>query len=233
MGLFDLFSSSNEKQAAEDLKGGLRRGEKRAAGAFQEGMEGFRTSYDDALAEYDPYTEAYEPAAGSYADALGLSGEEGTARSREAFETSPGYQFQLEQGQQALERSAARRGMLGSGNTSLDELEYSQGLASGEWNDYLDRLFQTSQAGREVAGSRANIHTRAGDQEYGAGRDLGTLYHGTETGIGEADAGYQMSQDATGANIFGAITGGLGLATKFLGMPTGGGTSLGAKLLGF
>src|SRR5882672_7685187 len=41
----------------------------------------------------------------------------------------PGYQFQFDQGQQAVERSMAAKGFLGSGNEAIALTEYGQGFA--------------------------------------------------------------------------------------------------------
>ena len=83
------------------------------------------------------------------------------------FDTSnPAYQFQLKQGQQALDRSAAARGMGASGAQMKAAQEYGQGLASqqydkeynrasGEFGDYFNRLAGLSQGGQQAAGSMA------------------------------------------------------------------------------
>ena len=53
----------------------------------------------------------------------------------------PGYQFRLSEGEKAIERSAAARGMLQSGRT-LKELErYGQGVASQEFENAYSRAF--------------------------------------------------------------------------------------------
>lgn len=46
------------------------------------------------------------------------------------LESDPGYQFELAQGQKAIEGSAAARGLLRSGRTLTGLTEYAQGLAS-------------------------------------------------------------------------------------------------------
>ena len=51
-----------------------------------------------------------------------------------------GYQFELGQGQQALARSAAAKGMTGSGNTLAALLEHGQGLAATRRGQEVDRL---------------------------------------------------------------------------------------------
>jgi hypothetical protein len=54
----------------------------------------------------------------------------------------PGYQFRMNQGLDALERSAAARGMLRTGNTLKDIINYSQGLASTEYGNMFNRAAQ-------------------------------------------------------------------------------------------
>lgn len=54
----------------------------------------------------------------------------------------PSYQFRLEQGQQALERSQGSRGLLNSGNAALELQEYGQGMASQEYESQFERLLK-------------------------------------------------------------------------------------------
>lgn len=56
------------------------------------------------------------------------------------FETSPGYQFRMEEGQKALERSRAAQGTLSSGATGKALTRYAQGVASDEYGNYMSRL---------------------------------------------------------------------------------------------
>lgn len=53
---------------------------------------------------------------------------------------SGSYKFAFDQGQQALERSAAARGMTGSGNVLAELTKYGQGMASQQYNTEADRL---------------------------------------------------------------------------------------------
>src|SRR6185312_9706220 len=62
---------------------------------------------------------------GLYGDALGVNGAEGNARATSAFQTSPGYDFALNQGLDALERRAGAQGRLSSGQTGLDTLSFA------------------------------------------------------------------------------------------------------------
>ena len=53
---------------------------------------------------------------------------------------SNAYKFRFNQGQQALERGAAAKGMLNSGNTLAALAQYGQGMASDEYGNEVSRL---------------------------------------------------------------------------------------------
>jgi hypothetical protein len=75
-----------------------------------------------------------------YGDALGLNGAEGNARAQAAFTAGPGYQYQLDQGLDAVNRAANARGRLNSGATDVDALKFGQGLASQNWQQWIGNL---------------------------------------------------------------------------------------------
>jgi hypothetical protein len=62
------------------------------------------------------------------------------------FQADPGYGFRFAQGQKALERSAAARGGLLSGNTGGALQQYGQGMASQEYQNAFNRYQAERQA---------------------------------------------------------------------------------------
>lgn len=80
-----------------------------------------------------------------------------------AFYQSPGYQFRLNQGIQALDRSAAARGRLNSGAQSKALMRFGQGLASQEFGNYTNRLAGLAGVGQTATNTLANLgaHTAA------------------------------------------------------------------------
>jgi hypothetical protein len=58
----------------------------------------------------------------------------------DSIEGTNAYKFRFNQGQQAVERSAAARGMLNSGNTLAELAKYGQGMASDEYGREFERL---------------------------------------------------------------------------------------------
>lgn len=160
---------------------------------------------DAALAEYDPYVEATRGAAGLYSDAIGLGGAGGNARAVDAFQVGPGYEFAMDQGLTALDRRAASRGMLASGNNTLDTINYAQGLANQEYGSWLDRLRGQQEFGANIAGNRSGIITDAAGNvaniQTGVGGAAADLYAGTGANIAGVytGTGGQLADVATGA----------------------------------
>ena len=144
------------------------------------------------------------------------------------FDTSnPAYQFQLKQGQQALDRSAAARGMGASGAQMKAAQEYGQGLASqqydkeynrasGEFGDYYNRLAGLSQGGQQAAGSMANAGSQYANN---ASNTFGNLSNAQTSILGQ-QANARASGYAANAN---ALSGGLNSLTNLYGMSKYGG----------
>lgn len=74
-----------------------------------------------------------------------------------AFQTSPGYQFRLDEGMNALNRLAAARGQLFSGNQVKEAQNYASGLASQEYGNYINQLMGLGNLGLNAASNQANL----------------------------------------------------------------------------
>lgn len=79
------------------------------------------------------------------------------------FQNSPDYAYALQQGLQGVDRSAAARGSLYSGGHQADLVNYAQGLAMQNLNNYWNRL-----AGMSNAGQAASSHLASFGQNYAA-----------------------------------------------------------------
>lgn len=89
--------------------------------------------------------------------ALGVNGQAGTDAARAAFESSPGYQFQLDQGLEAINRARNARGMLNSGNTDRDAQIYGQGLAKQDYQTWLNNLLGFTNPELSATSGASNI----------------------------------------------------------------------------
>jgi hypothetical protein len=111
------------------------------------------------------------------------------------FDTNnPAYQFQLKQGQQALDRSAAARGMGYSGAQMKAAQEYGQGLASqqydkeynranSEFGDYYNRLAGLAQGGQQAV---STLGSQGGNYASGASNTLGSLGGYLQNNLGQS-----------------------------------------------
>lgn len=107
-----------------------------------------------------------------YANAMGLNGQQGNAAATGAFQQGPGYQFQMDQGLDALERRAASQGRLSSGQTGLDTINYASGLANSEYQNWLSNLMGYGQ-------TQAGLYTTGLTGQSGSLSDLANLATGT------------------------------------------------------
>jgi hypothetical protein len=94
----------------------------------------------------------------------------------ESILNDPSYQFRLHEGRDALENSAAARGVLNSGGTLSDLLKYGQQFASQEYGNIFDRDFRTWDA---TQANKFNTYTTNRNNaasnyatNYGVSRDV-------------------------------------------------------------
>jgi hypothetical protein len=73
------------------------------------------------------------------------------------FDTTPGYEFRVAQGRQAIERSAAARGGLNSGATMKALQGYGQGMAADEYGTFMNRLAAGAGRGQTATNSLAGF----------------------------------------------------------------------------
>lgn len=177
-------------------------GERQSTGAINSGIAG-----------YQPWLDSGKTANTMYGNALGLNGTSGNATATDAFHTSPGYDFAVDQGLTAATRKMSSLGLLSSGNT-LDALQKTgQGLADQDYGSWLDRLNGVSGQGMQAAGGQQQGDTAlAGVYQGGIDNRLGlenTVTQG-QMGINTQKAGLQDQQDANKSSFFGKLIGGVG-----------------------
>lgn len=132
------------------------------------------------------------------------------------FQADPGYAFRLKEGLRALDRSAAARGGLLSGNQLRGVTEYGQNLASQEYTNAFNR-YQAERAARmQPLQSLAGVGQSASNTLAGAAGQLGTGIANAygQLGAGTASAYGQLGQNV-GANLIGA---GNARASGYMGM---------------
>lgn len=79
-----------------------------------------------------------------------------------AFNNSPGFQFALTQGDQAINRNASANGSLYTPNTMASLSNYNTGYASQNYNNYISQLLQSAGLGAQGNSGLASGITSTG-----------------------------------------------------------------------
>lgn len=184
-GAFGMAGSSRQADAAQQAA-------QLQSDAAQRGMDISQQQYAQTREDLEPYRDIGGQAmgrlgslmqGGAFDRTFGVSPEEQYAQLQRPYESrglaelggpidvditqDPGYQFRLQQGQEAVEKSAAARGGYFSGQTGIDLQKYGQGLASQEYQSAFDREMSQRQLG--LTGRGQEFAERQGE----AGQYLG------------------------------------------------------------
>lgn len=144
MGLFDIFTGDAAEEAANENKANLAALKNEGLGYLNTGKSGALDALRAAAGSYAPVSALgtkYNAAGDMLLNALGLNGASGNDAATAAFRSSPGYDFTVNQSLDALDRRAASRGLLGSGNNTLDTLKTVHGLADQDFTNWLQSLY--------------------------------------------------------------------------------------------
>jgi hypothetical protein len=194
---------------------GLLTGAKTGAGealktGLDTGKEAIEGVYGTSKENLDPYLALGKLTTEQLQGLLGEGGEFNRRFSMADYQEDPGYQFRLQEGQKALERSASARGNLLGGGTLKALGRYSQGMASQEYQNAFDR-FQGENAARFGRLSTATgIGLNAAGQANEMGKwygtnlgDLGKWYGSSGADLEKWYGGAASSNLMTGANLTG------------------------------
>ena len=205
MGLFDLFSNDTAEQAAQQRNAGLQQGYDQLSSQYGLGRDALTTGYGKAGDLYNNLLTSNTAGANAYGDASGANGAAGYGRATANFQANPGYQFQMDQGQQALNRSHAAAGNLSSGNADADTLKFSQGLADQSYGGYLAGLQPYLGGQQQATAGAANAATGLGGNLNQSFQGQGNAANANYTGQGASTAAATMNNYNIGQNQLNAI----------------------------
>jgi len=215
-------------QAGSSIVGGAmqgraaKKGAQAQAAAAAEATRLQREMYDQQRTMQAPYQQAGITGQNRFMELLGLGdntgasdfGRYGRDFAMSDYEADPGYAFRLAEGNKALERSAAARGMVLSGQMFKGLQRYGQDMASQEYQNAFNR-YQTNRTNQlNPLGALMTSGQNAANVMTGAAGQLGTQIGENAMGAGNARAsGYVGSANAYAnalsgaANAFGAFMG--------------------------
>lgn len=174
------------------------------------GKEDINSNFGLASGALSPYANQGVAATNRMSALAGLSGPE---QQQSALASDPGYQFRMNQGVSALDRSAAARGMLQSGAQSKALTQYGQGLASGELNNAFQRVGAVQNNSQQAAGALASLYQNQGTTLSNLSSRQASqnqaLSQNTSNALGQYTMNAGNAQAAGYNNMGNAINGGL------------------------
>jgi hypothetical protein len=170
---------------------------------------------DAAKGAYTPLSQLgskYGGATSMALNALGVNGAQGQADARGAFTAGPAYNFNMDQGLDAINRRRAAGGMLNSGNADRDAQIYGAGLASSEYDKWLNNLIgftnpelaATSGAAAGVAGlgrDQANLSAATGVAQAGVANQRGAMLADLASRFGQNTAASYQNEGTNMSNL--------------------------------
>lgn len=169
-----------------------------------------KSEFDQTQANLRPYMLSGNNALSALNFGLGLSGDPSQAGygrltaglSPDAYQKSPGYQWQMQQGQQAVSNAASAHGGVNSGNTLKALTTFGQGLANSDYYQALQAQMAQQQQQYAMLSNQAGAGQNAAASLGGFGAQA--------TGqIGSNLIGAGNSQAAGIVGSSNALTGGL------------------------
>lgn len=138
-----------------------------------------------------------------------------------SFSTSPDFQFNQQQGQDAIDRSAAAHGGLLSGAAVKAGETYASGLASNQFDSYVNHLSQaagggqaatnyTQVAGTNMANNNSSSLLTAGNARASAYGDMGQTVGNTANGLASNYLLYKYLNPGTSSAAAPFASGGFG-----------------------
>jgi hypothetical protein len=123
------------------------------------------------------------------------------------FQADPGYSFRMSEGLKALERSAASRGILQSGQTLKDITRFGQDAASQEYQNAFQRYLTERQARLQPLEYRIGLGQAAASGQAANVGSTATNVGNLTTSLGNINSAGIMGQSNAYNNMLGNIAG--------------------------
>lgn len=163
-----VISSSAAKSAAKTQSNAANQAADAQLQATREQLAQQQAMYNQNVARMNPFVQAGQGALSQLAAGTKAGGQFVTPFSQTQFQADPSYQWRLQQGQKALQASAAAKGLLMSGQGAIDIANYGQNAASQEYqaayNRYNDTQNQIFNRLTTLAGNSQNAAAGLGAQ---------------------------------------------------------------------
>jgi hypothetical protein len=228
MGIFDALTTTDQTNAANAQIAGINQGLTNYGAANAAGNQALQTNYAAALAPFTQNLQATQTGQQGLLNALGLGGQAGNQSAMTALQNTPGYQFQLQQGDNAITSQDAASGKTGSGNEGIALSNYNQGLAGTTYNNYISQLQPFLGAAGNAASGAGAVNTGLGSALNANQQAYGQAQLAGQAGIGNANANSDLAGLTQSSNILGLLGGAAKLGTGTANSTLGGSAISGA-----
>ena len=210
-----------------------------ASTALQQGI------YEDTVQRNQPFVQGGTTAFNALLGRLGLAGADGSAASgygtlgrmptAEEVMATPGYQFGMDQGQNALNRQLNARGMSYSGAQLKAANMFGNNYATTQYNNAFNNLQNSNNQAFNQLAQVANLGQNSANNSASAGANFGIQAGNNMQGAANAQGAAQIAGGNAWGNALnqgfsayknsGGFGGGSGGGTQYSGGSFGGGTA--------
>jgi hypothetical protein len=139
--------------------------------------------YNQSRQDQMPWMEQGKTSLNQLAALMKPGGELSRRFTQQDFETDPGYQFRLEQGNRGLMNALNARGLGGSGAMVKEATRYNQGAAADEYTNAYNRFMQGGDVIYNRLAGLSNTGQTTSQQLSGLGQDYAGQY---SSNVGQA-----------------------------------------------
>lgn len=219
-----IVSSSSASSAANKAANTQAAAADQSAQIQREGLAQQQTQFDQSRSDVAPWRNVGTNALLALSDQLGLSrpaGMESNNTGNPQFRADPGYQFSFDQGLKAVD--ARFPGMSQSGAKQKALVQYGQGVADQQYDNWLSRFSTLAGYGQNASNTLASVNNANAGAIGTASTNIG---NSLENAAAARASGYVGGANATS----GAISGGINNLASLYGMS--GGFNSGSNLSG-
>ena len=232
MGIFDIFGGQDTSGPTDKAVNALNQGNAAFNYAGNKSMDILKQYLGNATSYLSPYYLAGTGALDKYAGALGVPGFQAYDPSQ-MVKSSPGYQFGLSQGNDAMGAQMSAQGLYGSGPQREAAQKFGQNYGMNYYNQLMQQLAglgqQGQQAGTQSGQWQMNTGPQLADIEMAMGKNAQNTI---ATGAGMELQSTLQDQQNSQANTLGWLGTGLNFLTGGLSGALGGGGGGGGGAVG-
>lgn len=196
-----IASANKAKAAANSQMIGAQSAQAEIGKGEQQSRDFLNNEYNSTVANQQPYLQAGQAGANHLASIINGPGFQ--APTLDQARQTPGYEFQLEQGIGALDKSASATGNLYSGTQGTALEKYGQGLADSTYNNVYNQALQTYMTNYNTALGGAQLGEGAAGTLGQQGNQAAAINTGIDLGGAEAQA--QQINNAAAARASGYV----------------------------